>query len=575
MPQGKKPINPLNEKQFSSLKESIEWSNQQLLFPRKKRIQSIESYVGMHYSENGSARVMPVNMLKVGVDIYVRQLAARAPRVMITTKYDELKVTAADFELALNQIPMEIGLGETLRRFVMEALFSMGILKIGLSTVGEVLGHSYGETFVDNVTIDDYFCDMSAKDKRLFQYEGNDYWLDYEEVMDSKWGNQGKGDLKPDEYTVLGPAGEKRAEGITNQSSPQVFRDRVLFRDVWLPSEELFLTYGVRHGELLNVVEWEGPENGPYIKLGYSNVPGNIMPLPPVAVWRDLNDLGNAVLRKLGNQADSEKTVQGFGGGDDEAVEAFKNAKDGDGIKWTGTQPERLQAGGVNPRTLAFYMITKELSSYVGGNLDSLGGLSPMSETIGQDRLLSEAAGVQLRDMAAETISTIRKVFYSLAWYEWNNPVKTRKLEKRVPETDVSIPVKWNRDSKKGKFELFDLDIDVYSLQDDSPNLKLRKLNAIMSQFIIPLHPLIQQQQGTIDVQAILRDVARFSDTPEVNEYVTFVDQPMQQGGGGSDSSTPGAPPSSPEAPQSGSAQGGSADLVQQLLSSGGSEGGY
>ena len=118
MPQGKKPINPLNEKQFSSLKESIEWSNQQLLFPRKKRIQSIESYVGMHYSENGSARVMPVNMLKVGVDIYVRQLAARAPRVMITTKYDELKVTADDFELALNQIPIEICLGETLRRFV-------------------------------------------------------------------------------------------------------------------------------------------------------------------------------------------------------------------------------------------------------------------------------------------------------------------------------------------------------------------------------------------------------------------------------------------------------------------------
>ncbi len=575
MPQGRKSLNPLDKDQFSSLKKSIDWSNQQLIFPRRKRIEAIESYVGFHYFENGSNRPMPVNMLKVGVDIYVRQLAARAPRVMITTKYNELKATAADFELALNQIPNEIQLGGTLRRFVMEALFSIGVLKIGLSTVGEVLGHSYGESFVDNVTLDDYFCDMSAKSRELIQYEGNDYWLDYEEVMDSKWGNQGKGDLKSDEYTILGPAGEKRAEGITNQSSPQVFKDRVWLRDVWLPSEKLLLTYGVRHGELLNVVEWEGPERGPYHTLGFSMVPGNIMPLPPVANWRDLNDLGNAVLRKLGNQADSEKTVLGFTDGDNDAVEAFKNAKDGDGIKWTGQQPDRLQAGGVNPRTLAFYTITKDLSSYFEGNVDSLGGLSPMSETIGQDRLLSDAASVQLRDMAAETISTIRKVFYSLAWYEWNNPIKTRKLEKRVPETDISIPVEWNRDSKKGKFELFDLDIDVYSLQDDSPNLKLQKLNAIISQFIIPLQPLIQQQQGTIDVQAILRDVSRFSDTPEVKEYVTFADQLMQQGGGGPDSSTPGVPPSSPEAPQSGSAQGGSADLVQQLLSSGGSEGGY
>ncbi len=569
MPQGRKPLNPLDKDQFSALKKSIDWSNQQLLFPRKKRIESIESYVGFHYSQNGSNRVMPVNMLKVGVDIYVRQLAARAPRVMITTKYDELKVTAADFELALNQIPNEIQLGGTLRRFVMEALFSIGILKIGLSSVGEVLGHSYGEPFVDNVTLDDYFCDMSAKSRELIQYEGNDYWLDYEEVMDSDWGNQGKGDLKSDEYTVLGPAGEKRAEGITNQSSPQVFKDRVWLRDVWLPSEKILLTYGVKHGELLNVVKWEGPESGPYPVLGFSMVPGNIMPLPPVANWRDLNDLGNAVLRKLGNQADSEKTVLGFHGGDDDGVEQFKKAKDGDGIQWTGQQPERLQAGGVNPRTLAFYTITKELSSYFEGNVDSLGGLAPMSETIGQDKLLSNAAGVQLRDMAAETISAIRSVFYSLAWYEWNNPVKTRKLEKRVPETDVSIPVKWNRDSKKGKFELFDLDIDVYSLQDDSPNLKLQKLNAIMSQFIIPLAPLIQQQQGTIDAQAILRDVARFSDTEEVKEYVTFADQPMSRGGGGPDSPTPGVPPSNSGASQSGSAQGGSADLVKQLLSGG------
>ena len=75
-------------------------------------------------------------------------------------------------------------------------------------------------------------------------------------------------------------------------------------------------------------------------------------------------------------------------------------------------------------------------------------------------------------------------------------------------------------------------------------------------------------------MQKILRDVARFSDTPEVNEYVTFVDQPMQPGGGGPDSATPGVPPSEPAAAQSEPAQGGSADMIKELMSSGGSEGG-
>ena len=571
-PSKKSNVNPLSEKQFGRLRRSIDWSQKQFEFPRRKRIEAIRQFVGKRYMESGSQKIMPVNITKLAVDIYVRQLAARAPRVMISTKQAEFRPAAANFELAVNQIPKEINLSRTLRKFVTEALFSVGILKIGLSESEQILGHTYGETFVDNVTLDDYFCDMSAKSRELIQYEGNDYWLDYDEVMDAGWINKKARDgLKPDEYTVMGPGGEERAEGIANTSSAEIYKDRIWLRDVWLPAERLLVTYGVKSEKLFNVVEWEGPERGPYIELGFSGVPGNLLPLPPVSVWYDLNELVNGLFRKLGNQGDAQKTVLGFKGGDNEGVEAFKNAPDGSGIKYTGADPQKLTAGGVDPRTLLFFQQSRELSSYIAGNLDSLGGLAPQTQTVGQDRLLGEAAGAQLRDMSARTVDAIKEVFHALAWYEWNDPVRQRLLEKKIPETDMSIPVEWNQESKQGEFGFYDLDIDVYSLQDDSPNLKLQKLGAIVGQYVLPLAPLIQQQNGTIDVQAIFRDVARYSDMEEVNEYVTFLDQPMQQESGGV--STPSAVTSSAptdEGMSSGQMQPQSADMMEQLLSDSG-----
>lgn len=519
--------NPLSEVQFSRLRKSVQWSCRQFETPRQKRVEAIRQYVGSHYSDGGAEKRVPTNLLKLAVDIYVRQLAARAPRVLITTKQAELKPTAANLELAINQIPDEIGLGDTLRRLVTEALFSLGIVKVGLHTVGQILGNNYGAPFVDIVTMDDYFCDASAKRRDLIQYEGNDYWLPYEEVMEADWIDKDKRDgLRPDEYTVTGPAGEERAESVSTNESANLFKERLWLRDVWLPAEKLLVTYGVKSERLLKVVEWDGPNRGPYHVLGYSDVPGNLLPLPPVAVWRDLHELANGLFRKLANQADSQKSVLGFTGGNEDCVTDFQKAKDGDGIRYTGSQPQVLSAGGINQTTLAFYLQSRDLYSYFAGNLDSLGGLAPMAQTVGQDRLLSEAASAQLRDMAAKTVDLVRDVFRALAWYEWHDPVKSRTLEKPIPGTELSIAVPWDRSSRRGRFDLYDLDIDVYSLQDDSPGLKLQKLGAVVQQYVLPLAPLIQQQGGTIDVQAILRLVAKYSDLPELGEVVTFMDNP-------------------------------------------------
>ena len=535
-----KMTNPLSEIQFGRLQESIEWSNRMLEFPKKKRNEAIRELVGKHYSTSGTVKPNPVNFIKLAYCIFIRLLAPRVPRALISTRELELKSTAANLELAVNLIPKEIALQNTMKRAVGEALLSpFGVVKIGLHAVGEMLGHSVGAPFVDLIPLDDLIIDMAAKHIDQIQYIGNEYWLDYKEVMESKWFPKGSTNgLMPDEHTTLGEAGEQRAEGISVDESAQLFKDRIKLRDVWLPSEGIMVTYAVKAKKILKVMDWKGPERGPYSILTFDKVPGNLLGLPPVASWRDLHTLANALYRKLSEQADSQKTVQGFPGGDEEGVKAFQASVDGDGIRWSGGDPKILKAGGVDPNTLAFWLTTKDQGSYFGGNWDASGGLSPQAKTLGQDKLLSEASGAQMRDMAAEVIGFAKEVFGSLAYYEWHDPVRRRKLEKSIPGTDLSIVVPWNRDSRRGKFDVYDLDIDVYSLQDDSPEIKLQKLGMILERFVLPLMPAVERIGGSLDVQKILSDIAKFSDFSEMSEWFQFM-EPVDQGAKGEPAKMP------------------------------------
>jgi len=449
---------------------------------------------------------------------------------MFTTKIPELKPTAANMELAINQIPDEINLGGTLKRMVLEALFSpWGIVKCGLHTVGQALGHDVGSPFVDIVTMDDHFIDMNAKHMDNIDYEGNDYWVDYEEVMESSWANKkALKDLKPDDYTTRGDGGEDRADTVGHKDESETFSDKLWMRDVWLPSEKLLVTMHIKSDRIFKVVEWDEPERGPYYKLGFTDTPGQLLPLPPVGLWRDLHSLGNSLFRKLENQAEGQKAVMAFPGGSNEGAQNFKGAKDGDGITYpAGLKPDMISTPGVDQKTLAFFMQVQQLSSYVAGNLDSLGGLAPQTSTVGQDKLISDSASAQLNGMRDSTVAVSKDIFEALAYYEWNDPIKRRTLDKPIPGMPgQTIPVKFGRKDKKGKLGLYALDIDVFSQQDNSPSIRLQKLMTFVERLVVPLAPMIAQVGGTIDVQEILRQAAKYADMPDASELVTFMDPP-------------------------------------------------
>ena len=122
-----------NGTQLKKLRQAVDYSRRQLQPFRQQRYEVIRQYVGYHYSDDGAADRVPVNLLELAINIYTQQMAARVPQVLVSTSFRPLKPSAANFELALNHLLKEIRFGDTIRLAVIDALFSIGIIKTGWS----------------------------------------------------------------------------------------------------------------------------------------------------------------------------------------------------------------------------------------------------------------------------------------------------------------------------------------------------------------------------------------------------------------------------------------------------------
>lgn len=501
---------------INRLDASVKWSLKKLEKFRKTATDSVTQYVGSHYGEGGSTKKVPVNLLELATTIYVRLLAARAPKCNITSTDLRLMPFAADLELVVNQIPKEIGLTETIQRAVVEAMFSMGVVKVGLRGVSEdpKVGD---EPFVSLVRTEDYFCDMSAHSWDEIQYEGNDYWMDVDQVKEI-FGV----DLTPEEDNNVGDEGQISTRSISVDDTSTPLFERVRLRDVYIVRTGHLITYDLRTLKILRDIPWDGPEGSPYVRLGFSHVPSNLMPLPPVHLWLDLHELANTVFRKLSNQATRKKTVTVFQGGNDEDVHRFKTAVDGEAIR-SNAKPQDMSVGGVDNGNLAFFIQNKDLFNILAGNIDALGGLSPQADTAAQEKLIGEASSARLKSMGDSVTDFARAIFRRLAWYAWTDPVRKRVLKKPAGKnTGVYVKVEWTPETRDGDFIDYNLDIDVFSMRDDSPSTRVEKMMLIFERLIFPLQQQLEAQGGYIDMRQLSAYIGENTNLPELAEFVKF-----------------------------------------------------
>ena len=513
------------------LQQSMNWSYRQLAPFRANDKFAMEQYVGAHYSEKGSQKKVPFSLLELAISTYTQRLSGGKPRVLFTTPHDQLQPQKSKLQRGTNHLLGEIDFGKTLADAVQGGFFSVGIMKMGLDLRSreEWNGflHDVMQPFADSVTLDNWVHDMSATRWDKVQYCGDRYTLNVDDAAEMfDHGDK----LMPIEDTEgYGDDGE-RLKDMTQGGghNREYYRDIGEVIDVWDPRNNWVITLATEQGqfcaetgEALHVMDWNGPERGPYRLLSFNPVRGNIMPLAPVALWMDMHELANNVMNKLKRQAMRQKTVYGVMPGGDADANTTINASDGEMVKLLNPKNiAQLNYPGVEPQQLAFLIQLKNLASWLWGNLDALGGLSPQADTLGQDRLLTASASQRLVKMQTTTVDFAHSCILTLSELLYGDPNIVLGQTKR--HGDIEIPVFWTPEDREANFIEYNMTLEPYSLEYHSPTERLETIRKTMAQIALPFQQQMMAQGIHIDMEALFNIIGDYTGLDELKQILIY-----------------------------------------------------
>ena len=517
---------------IQKLSKAYEESWRKLEVYRKKRIQSIQQFVGTHYSDDGAAKSVPINLIELAVTTYTQRLIARNPRFLVTTKFPSLRPPAHNLQLALDHLTGELDLDKRLQSCVVDAMFGLGIMKVGMArgNFAEVDGEEIdiGQPYAEPISLDDWVIDMTAKTQVEAEYEGHRFTMPIDEAREI----YDEPSLEPITDTNYNFTGDQRERyiGAGQEDQEDRYTDMGEFLELFHRPTNSINVFELNSEGKLRRQLWKseryGPEQGQYIWLNFHRVPGNIMPLSPVATMRDLHDVVNLMYRKMEQQAERQKTIGIVRPGGEDDGRRIVEANDGEMIK--SDDPKNvgeIRFGGVDQTNFAFMKDGINMFSWTQGNLDAIGGLGPQAGTLGQEEIIESNSSKRVSFMQGRVLTFVRDVGRSLAWYLWNDPFIEIPIVKRVPGFNVDIPSTFNEDAKEGDFVQYNIDIHPYSMQELTPSQRLQ----IMRQFNQDLMMFVQTGQvagqagAQANVEEFIKTYADYANLPEIEHWFNFL----------------------------------------------------
>lgn len=524
----------LSEDMVKDLRAAVDWSSQQLRQFAKLRTEAVRQCAGYNYSEKGTADKVPWNLIGQYAMCYGRLLSAQNPKNLVHTDNLEMRDDAERLRLGLDKELTHMEFSVTLSKVVRDALFRIGIGKVALdrSVKIEIDGylHDVGKPFFDVIDFDDFVCDMAAKDWESCDFIGHYYdrpkkWIQecglYQNIDSIGSSDETRRGEKADSMSKTGQ--EKRE-----------FHPRVRLLDLWLPLENLIVTLEGTGNKVLRVVEWYGPERGPYEILSFGDLPGNLMPKPPIADLMDVHLSTNLLLNKIIRQGERQKSLGAANKRDAEDAKVIKDARDGEliGLKDVSAIKE-ISYGGPSQLNFPLVMQLKQLGNVLAGNLETLLGLAPQANTLGQEELISGSANKQVDFMRNQTVRFAKMNIEKIAWYLMDDQLTETPILDRVKGTQIEIPTIFSGASMRGSIADYDIDIEPYSLQPQSPSQRLQTLMMLIQNVIMPLGQQLQAQGIALDGEGLLRRLSQYADIKNLDALVHFAPEVQQQPAGG------------------------------------------
>lgn len=545
---------------YGSLAAAVQRSRLILKWARQARVEIVRECAGHRFAEGGATRPVKLNLLALYQSILGPLLIAKEPRYLVTTADQEARASVRVEQDWLNEQVVHVNLAETLRRVVTDAFYSTGICWVALASPCEAAtlawGITAGEPVVRTVDLDDFVYDVGAKEFGEATYVGHRYRCPLD-VAKKMYGKKAK-DLQGEDEPQFNKEGDERIGRILRGThSVEEFEDHVELWQLYLPRHKLVVTLSDQDvteagkdgsPKPLWTQRWVGPPWGPYHFLKFGTVPGTAMAKAPLMDLMELHLDANNVRRKVNNMIRRMKEITLYPRQNDLDAQEIQKSSDGDMVPVT--DPDRIKpvvtAGAAIQGLLQTGEVYKNEFSFMGSNLELLGGRGAQSRTATQDKILNQNAGGQIEGMRAQVEAFVAAVGESVWWYAHNHPQLVMESRYKASGSRGVNRRLYPADSPQGPrrdfpFHRAKLRLDPYSIRHKTPEERLAYVTQVLGQ-LTPLMPLLQQQGVVIDANFLVSLFADYGDAPELTELFTARPPPGDGAGpsGGHERTLPG-----------------------------------
>ncbi len=425
---------------------------------RSARVHFIREYVGSWYDKGeGIVGGRALNLIFNAVRVLVPTMVMNFPKHTISTPYLAAKEYANLLGLAIDQHDKKIDICDVYRRVIVDAIFTLGVLKTGLAQSDSVyvIDDQMGQESVDNGTVyteavdfDNFVVDPNSKDY-LFRdatFMGDKLTVPRQMLLDSGLYNNDlvmrlprAGDVKKDEkaYEL-----SMRTIDIEDNFALQ---DEVDIYEVWVPSANAVVTLPAAEectqDDYLRVADYYGVKEGPYTLLTLTPpVPGNPLPIPSVGIWYDLHVLANRMAKKIVEQAERQKDIVGYKRTSADDAVSLKDAGDGEAVALDDPDSIKTYSFGGQQNSNENHLASLEnWFNMMAGNPAQVGGQNIEAKSATAANILQQNSGIGLEDMRDMVYRMAAAEARRRAWYFHTDPLMQMPLVKRQLNTQPQM----------------------------------------------------------------------------------------------------------------------------------------
>lgn len=506
------------------------------------RAMFIKQYVGQYYSQyEGLTGDEPLNLIFNAVRIIVPQYIMRSPSHDVITEYPDLEMFASLVEKALNEQTTDIKLKDTLRAWIVDALWGIGILRTGLNSSTNLItlddiDADLGSIFTEKVDITNFVFDPFCEKFEESAFMGDIITVPRSLLKEMDGVNKELVDRLPRLYSDSSDISTLTKKYQSGNEFASV-RDLVRVTQMWIPEAQQLVLLpepdGPTFNDFIKQDDYYGPEEGPYTFLSFTQpVPKNPFPVAPVSVWYDIHCAANRMFKKLMDQSDRQKDVLLYRPDEADTADSVKDAEDGDCI--ASNDPGALNFvsfGGQNQNNEQMMATLQGWFSIMTGNTEQLGGVRSSANTATQAQILQGNAAIVNEDAKEILYDRMTEESNKRAWYLFMDPLIPVPLCKRSRE-NANIPVtRITDEQREAEFYNYNIKIRPKSTLKLDPRIRSQR----MMEFATAILPAaVQAMQLSMSVGQpfnLKRYITRMAEELDMAEWAAeiFDDPEFQQ----------------------------------------------